>query len=221
MKVKPGWREEKEWEGWDNRQRSERAPTEMGWQGQEAVMWANREVNNSFYMTKMGGKCRNERELKVLVPDSRVKEEMKGRRDTLTFGGVNHWACPGKRRVLLEWRVCWAKTLIRRAVLPCRCQRIGEKGDVCRMLTAQGCRWNGQRITPSSTSFPMVNIYDNHKLWAAWSQTLSLRRLKSPAFIRTIQSIAYVSTLQRRRLQQISYSILFYITLYTNVMFLA
>lgn len=39
----------------------------------------------------------------------------------------------------------------------------GEKGDAQWMLTAQGCLWNGQRVTASSTSFPWVNIYDNHK----------------------------------------------------------
>lgn len=74
----------------------------------------------------------------------------------------------------------------------------GEKGDAWRMLTAQGCLWNGQGITASSTSFPRVNIYDNHKGESSVisKSHLSLRRFESAGFIVTIQSITCVSTLK-------------------------
>lgn len=73
-----------------------------------------------------------------------------------------------------------------------------EKGDAWRMLTAQGCLLNGQGITASSTSFPQVNIYDNHKGESAviLKSHLSRRKFKPAGFIVTAQRITCVSRLK-------------------------
>lgn len=155
----------------------------------------------------MGTKCGNKKGAKFPRPryGFRVKGEMKRR----VRGDKRRWRLVGLiiERVGGRGEACWSDRsaelkpssgLLRcpadvKASAPRR-----EKEDALRMLTAQGCLWNGPRITASSTSFPWVNIYDNHKGKSSVIPQfhLSMRRFKPAAFIVTILSITCVSTLK-------------------------
>lgn len=180
---------------------------ETGRLGEKAIMWTNRDSITAFPWRKWeanleikGDKMSWEQIWRE--SEGRNEGESERRQETLMFGGVNHWACRRKRRAVLEWQVCWAKTLIRLAVLPWRRQSISSRrGEERRPANANRSRLSLKWPTysRSSASFPWVNIYDNHKGESSVisKSHLSLRRFTSAAiFIVTMLSITCVSTLK-------------------------
>lgn len=185
MKVKSGWKEKKvqEEEVGDQRECWQRGGAE-GWEGscvnsQSAATfkWWRWETNGG---TKNWIKCGRPRY------GGRERRGMEGRvrRDKRC------WRLQGLiiERVEGRGEPCWsdrsAELKPSSGLLCCPADvkvsaPEGEQRDAWRMLTAQGCLWNGQRVTASSTSFLRVNIYDNHKGMSSVISTshLSLRRI--------------------------------------------
>ncbi len=157
-------------------------------------------------MAKTGNKWRNKREQNARPSrGDRVKGKMKGR----VRGDKRRWRWWGLiiERVGGRTEPCWsdrsAELKISSGLPSCPADvkasaPEGWKGDARRMLTARGCLWNGRGVTASSTFFPGVNIYDNHKgeNSVILKFHLSLRRFKSAGFIVTTLSITCVSTLK-------------------------
>lgn len=209
VKVKSGWRGERDQKEEVGQHTEIRVSSdrETGRLGEKAIMWTNRDSITAFPWQKW------EANLKIngdkmsweqiwRESEGRNEGESERRQETLMFGGVNHWACRRKRRAVLEWQVCWAKTLIRLAVLPWRRQSISSRrGEERRPTNAKRSRLSLKWPTynQSSASFPWVNIYDNHKGESSVisKSHLSLRRFTSAAiFIVTMPSITCVSTLK-------------------------
>lgn len=203
VKGKTGNRREK----WDSKVRSEWALTGRQGEAEKAIMRANREsiIALTWQNWETNVEIKGDKmswEQMWWESEGRNEGESERRQETLMFGGVNHWACRRKRRAVLEWQVCWAKTLIMLAVLPRRRQSVGSmRGEGRRSANANcsGPALKWPTYSWSSTSFPWVNIYDNHKGKSSViaKSHLSLRRFTCAAiFIVTMLSITCVSIIK-------------------------
>lgn len=145
-------------------------------------------------MLETRDKCRNETEQNICVPDSGVKRRVRGRHERLV--GLITQCVRGKMRGLLEWQICWAKALIRPAMLSSTCQstRLKKAAVEWQPLKAACGRANAELQLQLLS--PWLNIYDNHKGESSGISN-SHPSLRPAALFPTILSITCVNLLYR------------------------